>query len=199
MLFTGSSASKVYLGSTAVSAVYLGSTLIYKSTPELTTFSTAGAFTYTIPTWCNTLDIICLGGGEAGGVAWLLGTGSGGKAGGWGSSTLTRGSNIPFSTATLAVTVGAGGTGSQGNWPAPGGDGQASTVSGTWGTVTGAGGAGGNSSNYNGGSPGTVTVAGQTYSGGVFPAAPGTGGGGGNPPGGPGGVGERGRVWIRAY
>lgn len=199
MLFTGSSAAKVYLGSTAVSAVYLGSTLIYKSAPELTTYSTAGTFTYTIPAWCTTLDIICLGGGEAGGVAWLLGTGSGGKAGGWGSSTLVRGTSIPFSTTTLAVTVGAGGNGSQGNYPAPGQDGQASTVSGTWGTVTGAGGAGGNSSNYNGGSPGTVTVAGQTYSGGVFPAAPGTGGGGGNPPGGPGGAGERGRVWIRAY
>jgi hypothetical protein len=197
MIITGSSASKVYLGSTAVSAVYLGSTLIYKTAPETTTFSTAGTFTYTIPTWCSTLDIICLGGGQAGGVGSLFITGQGGAAGSWASTTVSR-STSP-STATLSVVIGAAQVGMVGSqqWSNPGKPGLASTVTG-FGTVSGAGGTGGTGA-LNGGSPGNRVVNGVTYTGGVYPNAPGTGGGGGGLLGTAGGRGEIGRVWIRAY
>jgi hypothetical protein len=198
MLLTGSSASKVYLGSTAVSAVYLGTTAIYKSTPELTTYSTAGTFTYTIPSWCSYYDIVCLGGGQAGGVGSLLVTGQGGAAGSWYTTTVTRANFL--STTTLTVFIGAAQVGMVGTqqWNNPGKPGLAATVTGGFGTVSGAGGTGGNGG-LNGGSPGNRTLNGVTYTGGVYPNAPGTGGGGGGLLGGAGGQGEIGRVWIRAY
>jgi len=79
---------------------------------QLTTFSTAGAFTYTIPSWAHKLDVVALGGGGGGnaGGAGFNG-GGGGGAGTYSSKTLVRGVDLGFDKTTLSGWVGRGGTG----------------------------------------------------------------------------------------
>ena len=58
-------------------------------TPTLTTITTAGAYTYTIPTGCTKVDVILLGSG-AGGCGGGVGGNGGGSAGSFATATLTR-------------------------------------------------------------------------------------------------------------
>lgn len=182
--------------------------------PETTSFFAVGSFTYYIPTWCRYIDIIALGGGKGGqtGSGSLNQPGSGGLAGQWNGITLQRGVDIPWSEAQLTGTVGAGGAGGANSDNAAGGNGTASTVTASIGTLTAAGGTGTNSGSTrrDGLGPGNYIYLGTEYVGG---ALAGNSGQAGNPPGGGGaggnggvfgnrtrgGAGARGQVWMRAY
>lgn len=200
-----------------------GSAGITQYAPELTPFTNAGTFTYTIPSWMTTgdqFDIVILGAGGAGSSADFNVTGNGGYGGSWSAVTLTYGVDVPISTTTFSVSVGSGGLS-----PAPGGNpgyaGGGSSVSIVGyassplsaGGGAGASGIGGNSAGL---SPGNETFNGETYYGGgqqVSPAtgygpngySPGGGGSGGHggnaslPGGFPGGGGANGAVWVLAY
>jgi hypothetical protein len=197
--FSATSAALSYYG-VAVELVDL-KPYIPEANSLLTTFSTTGAFTYTIPEWCRKLDLILLGGGEAG-TDGTLGNGSGGQAGTWVTTTVIRGEDIPIATTTITGTVGAGGTGN-------GGNGVASTAV-FLGAATSFSAAGGSGNmglfDPNGQGAGTQVYNGQTYVGGAIRNvalgsagnAPGGGGQGGGLFG-SGGDGAAGRVWILAY
>lgn len=73
-------------------------------------YTTAGLWTYQIPSWVQSghlIDIVGIGGGVGG----LIGTGpaNGGGPGTWGGQTFTYGTDIPGGTTTLYVLVGGGG------------------------------------------------------------------------------------------
>jgi len=159
---------------------------------NLTSYSTNGSYTYTVPTGYTNLDIICLGAGGGGSSFW----GQGGNAGSFASSSLVYGTTLPLTTTTLAVTVGKGGK--DGSTA-----GTASKVTGTGiTTVTGAGGAGNGQTTNKGQAAGSLVLDGQTYQGGGQSLAngpglaPGGGGGGGAASDQPGADGE---VWFFAY
>lgn len=181
--------------------------------PETWSEYSHGSHTYSVPTWMvagNHFDIAVLGagqGGEGGGLTsgdW----GDGGAAGSWTLRTLTYGTDIPTSTKTFSVTVGAGGTGGTPN--AAGASGGSSTV-----TITGYGSspitaAGGSSAegldgSWVGASPGNQTINDTYYGGGTQNSesspgqSPGGGGGGGHGFAGSGGNGADAAVFIRAY
>lgn len=168
---------------------------------EATTIITASA-TFTIPVWAYWLDLIAVGGGAGGqGAGWVI-NGTGGKAGSWAAVRLVRGVDIPWTTVSLSVVVGAGGTlGAGGASPSSGGPGGASAVTGY---LTAAGGANSAGTGQQFGlSPGNYTFQGVTYVGGAesngIPANyPGSGGKGGTAFSGNGGAGGRGQVWVRA-
>lgn len=175
----------------------LTATMAFPSmSPDITPVDNTGSFT--ILYWCNRIDLVALGGGEAGTDGTFV-TNPGGAAGSYSSVTLVRGTDIPWSTAALSITVGAGGASS-------GADGGSSSVSATgMTTLTAAGGSGNNGIGGSGASPGDHTFNGQTYTGGASQPtrgqpgnAPGGGGGGGNVFG-AGGLGAKGRVWVRSY
>lgn len=167
---------------------------------EPATFDVAGGYTYNIPSWCTHIDVILLGGGEAGtGIGF--GNGSGGQAGNWAVATLVRGNDIPWGVTSITGTVGAGGTGNGG----PGAD-TTATFSGG-GTYTGTGGTGNMGAvNPGGEAAGSQTYNDQSYVGGGGQGslgnagvAPGGGGAGGGFGAGVGGVGARGQAWFYAY
>jgi hypothetical protein len=118
----------------------VSSTLPFTLTPTLQSFTGSG--TFTIPTGVTAVKVTLVGGGGAGGGSTAANNGGGGGAGGIAVkflSSLTPGN-------TIAVTVGAGGTGVS---AAGGNNGSASTIaSGTQviTTVTANGGSGGSSS-----------------------------------------------------
>jgi hypothetical protein len=112
---------------------------------DSTPYSGAGTHSYPIPYWCDTIDLVLLGAG-GGGTYAEFNPGDGGGAGGWKAITIQRGSDIPWATTTITITVGQGGTGGSLATPTggTGGDTTASwdTSSGTT-TETAHGGAGG--------------------------------------------------------
>jgi hypothetical protein len=112
--------------------------------PKQTPFTEPGTVDYPIPYWCDTIDLILLGAG-GGGLYSDFNVRSGGGAGSWRVVTVQRGSDIPWATTTITVTVGQGGVGGSGSAPdaAPGGDTSASwdTSSGMTTTETASGGA----------------------------------------------------------
>ncbi|ALF00559.1 minor tail protein [Mycobacterium phage Bricole] len=178
------------------------------------TFSTAGAYTFTIPVWCRYIDVILLGAGGGGRGMMLIGTwGEGGWGGNWSVTTLERGVHIPWTARTITGAVGAGGSGSSaGLSPARGATGGSTTAStdGWSGTATGGiGGQNAVSPNGRAVNPRTQTVSGQTYTGGdeVTPgalsgttgAAPGGGGSAAITTGVRGGAGARGQAWFYCY
>jgi hypothetical protein len=71
-------------------------------------YTTAGTYTYQIPHWCTAIDVILLGAG-GGGTYGGINNGVGGGAGSWKTATLERGSDIPWATTTISITVGQGG------------------------------------------------------------------------------------------
>jgi hypothetical protein len=187
-------------------------------------FSTAGAFTYTIPTEFmatgNQIDIIALGGGGGGQAGFALDDGVGAGAGSFEATTITIGVDIPLSTTTISGVVGAGGSPGEAE-DANGSAGSASTVTatGSFAGLSAAGGAGGSSvegtdggGSVTGASPGTETFGGNQFVGG---AAQESASGAGNAPGGggagglgdvdfvgladPGGHGATGAVWFVAH
>ncbi|QKY78824.1 minor tail protein [Mycobacterium phage KingCyrus] len=174
------------------------------------TFTTA-IFTYTIPRWCNYIDVILLGGGGGGGGgASTTQSGAGGGPGSWLTVTLERGVHIPFSLVSFVGQLGTGGTGANGGiTPTTGGNGNPTVIPSL--SLSAAGGIGSASSNQDGMSPGTKTYNGVTYTGGAAVTSgngtngnpPGGGARGGNNgifiPGSKGGNGGLGQAWFRAY
>ncbi len=199
-----SAALKLHLLSSTDSGVGVDSaTAVYSYVaPATTSYTTAGAFTYTIPQWCTHIDILALGGGGGGqGGGWVLAN-QGGLGGLWAWTTIQRGVDIPWSTSSLSGTVGTAGNGSSTSAsPSAGGAGGTTsvTIPGNA-TLTGSGGSGGNGnatgiSNQRGGparggNTGSenkdVLLNGVTYTGGAEQTssangnAPGGGGPGGN-------------------
>lgn len=193
-------------------------------TPTTTTYTT-GPWSYTIPDWCNKIDVVLIGGGKGGaggsGTAPAGVDGQGGSAGSWATAVWYRGSDFPWSATTITGTVGTGGTGGQGigtGAGGAGGNGTNSTATCGSASLTGAGattttGTSGAGTLSNGGAPGNVTVSGVTYTGGTGGVAqlPGPSGSGTAPGAGGaggwrwllgsynGGAGAAGQVWLRAY
>lgn len=183
--------------------------------PQETYFGMSGVYDYQVPPWANHIDVICLGGGGAGGsgTGTFANAGSGGNAGAWGLARIFV-SDLP--SRDLRVTVGNRGLASTAA-DTKGGNGQPSVVrdahSGQGIGIQGGGGiggGGGTSAGTNGGSPGSRSYQGKTYSGGAGGAyADSRHGGNGSPPGGGGGGffgnywrgghGANGGVWITAY
>ncbi|ASW31265.1 hypothetical protein SEA_FRED313_5 [Mycobacterium phage Fred313] len=205
------------VGTQTPSRIFLGNDQVWPEFTEVRQqFSTAGAYTFNIPAGCLYIDVILLGGGGGGRSMPLAGVGGeGGRAGTWSTYTLRRGVDIPWSTAQITGTVGAGGAGGAAAVGAnPGKPGGATTATATGvGTLSAAGGAGGgNAFDPNGQGAGSRTVNGVLYQGGAERASVGTGLAG-NPPGGggtasqvslfiigtAGGNGAPGSAWFRAY
>ncbi|AMW64111.1 minor tail protein [Mycobacterium phage EvilGenius] len=113
------------------------------------TFTTA-IFTYTIPRWCNYIDVILLGGGGGGGGgASTTQSGAGGGPGSWLTVTLERGVHIPFSLVSFVGQLGTGGTGANGGiTPTTGGNGNPTVIPSL--SLSAAGGIGSASSNQDG-------------------------------------------------
>lgn len=144
-------------------------TMVPPTVSVLNVQSTSGAWSYAVPSWVNSVDLIGLAGGGGGGNAGGFNYGGGGSAGGWVTRTLVRG--VDFTGAiTITGTVGAGGSaGTAGN----------NTVINipVIGTITATGGARGSNSNNggSGSSSGDTTFDGYTYPGGIG-GSPGTSG-----------------------
>jgi len=170
--------------------------------PASTEYPLAGNYTYDIPYWCIYIDLILLGGG--GGGANAIGgviPGAGGQAGFWTTTTVQRGPDIPFTTTSIAITVGPGGAGAVNGAPTTAtatGMAPQTAIGGTQGAGT---------NGTTGDSPGNQIYNGVTYTGGAAqntPGAPGNtpggGGGGANPlAGAPNpGAGGHGAAWVVA-
>jgi hypothetical protein len=177
--------------------------------PTTLSYTTSGAHTYLIPDWLkygDLIDVLVLSGAGGGSSSIFGATGQGGNPGTWQVRTLTYGIDIPISTTSLTVNVGAGGAGGSGAGN-PGSAGGASTVTGTGvTTITAAGGTGGGAGGVaTGRGPGNQTLHTETYVGGgdqVSPSAPGNAPGGGGAGGAPfsdGATGAVGAVWLAAY
>lgn len=164
--------------------------------------TTAGSWSYAVPSWANSVDLDAMGGGGSGGQSSGFNYSGGGSGGAYGSRTLVRG--VDFSGAlTLTGTVGAAGSNSAGGATTI-------TIPGV-GTVTGTGGAkGANNSNSGTGSSTPDT----TFNGFVYPGntggTPGSGSAAGSAPGSGGGgavtsgtatngaSGRAGAIYVRA-
>ena len=170
--------------------------------------TTAGNWSFTVPSWLRTgdkVDVILLGGGRGGTQGVSNSSRPGGNAGAFASTTLIVGTHISVGQ-TIGGVIGAGGAINGGN------GGNTTLTSG--GSLSAAGATANNGVNgSNGNSPGTYTLNGKSYTGGVggtgassaagtAGTAPGAGGGGGGSlffVGQNGGAGAQGGVWIRAY
>jgi hypothetical protein len=174
-------------------------------------YTSHGTATYLVPSWVvsgNHFDIVLLGAG-GGATDDYQGQTLGGAAGQWTTITLTYGTDIPVSTTSFTVLVGAGGRGASGSSPGNGGS-STVTIAGYSGSpLTAAGGAGGASNDYHGIGPGNKMFNSNTYFGGAdensFDSTGNAPGGGGSANGGfhlgftLGGSGADGAVWITAY
>lgn len=180
----------------------------------VTRFNFPGEFSYSIPSWCERIDIVVApagGGGEGGGI--LL-TGTGGNVGNWVSRTIIRGVDIPWNTFNIVGLVGAGGAGGHGiEWHGvtsgvdgkPGG--LTTVVASGMTTISAPGGTGGGAGFGEWGrSLDDYTFNGRVYPGGnqaVIPGShgnqPGGGGAGGWPLDGKGGDGGDAQISFRAY
>jgi hypothetical protein len=158
-------------------------------TEDPKTYGTTGTYTYPIPYWCTTIDLILLGAGGGGGYG--ANDEAGGAAGGWDTKTLQRGSDIPWEATTITVTVGQGGAGGSLSAPqgGPGGDTTASwdsasgptTKTATGGPAAGASGISGEGPSPSSESIGTASLAAgaQQSTEGADGNGPGGGGAGG--------------------
>jgi hypothetical protein len=161
--------------------------------PDTKEYDGAGTYSYSIPYWCDTIDLLLLGAG-GGGTYPELTPSAGGGAGSWKAVTVQRGSDIPWATTAISITVGQGGAGGSLATPTggPGGDTTASwdTSPGTTTETASGGGGGANSSDPTGESPNPSanSVGDATLSAGSEQP---TTGAVGNPPGG-GGAGSDG-------
>jgi Concanavalin A-like lectin/glucanases superfamily len=154
--------------------------------PTTTKITTLGANTYDIPYWCTFIDLILVGGGGGGSYSSFA-NGVGGAGGQLVGQTFQRGNQIPWTTTTIAVTVGSGGTAGTGTVGPTAGGHTTATWTGKAGMPLTAGGGGAMASPMGqtgtGTSPGSVTVNSTSYSGGANQT---TAGGPGNAPGGAG-------------
>ena len=177
--------------------------------PQTTEYGTAGTYTYHVPSWAavagNKFDIIVLGGGGGGNQSFFGAAELGGAGGSWSTVTLTYGADIPLTTTTFSVTVGASGGAGIENGANPTNGGNSSVTITGYGTITGSGGTAGGTRSQVGASPGNESFDSVQYFGGTPQSSA---GGGGNAPGGggagatnfgSGGGGAPGAVWIMAY
>lgn len=113
---TGSVTASQYTGSNfgRNSPTFIGLASSASFTQVIT--STITAANFSPPTWCQFINVICIGGGGGGGAGspfhgtkWK--TGGGGGAGGAISMNRYRRSELVFAGASLQVTVGGGGSG----------------------------------------------------------------------------------------
>lgn len=150
--------------------------------PEDATYSTPGAWAWTMPSWCRVgdlVDLIMYGGGRGGTKGTSLGGSNGGAAGAITSTTLEIGTDIALG-ASLAGQVGSAGAANAGN----GGNTTCTTLGLT------AAGATTESGASNGASPGNRTQGTRTVTGGTGGSGSSTGTGGtGTQPGAGGGGG----------
>lgn len=203
--FIGTLAAQVRAALAALSGTYTA-----PHAPEVTPYTTTGAFSYPIPDWCNFVDRIVLGGGGGGGGASFAFTpAQGGDAGAFAWDTLQRGVDFSYTETAITGTVGTGG--SAGTGAGSGGNGGNSTATINGNTITGTGGTGrGGSGTQNGdavtsgnaNSGKDVSLNGQTYAGGATSTGttanvPGAGGRGGSAFSN-GNAGARGQVWFCA-
>jgi hypothetical protein len=150
--------------------------------PVVTEYAKAGTYVYTIPSWMAAgyyIDIVCLGAGGGGGMytdsepaPGYYQYGYGGRAGSYANITLVYGVDIPVTTNTISVTVGAGGAGGSGavGTPAAGGASSVTITGYGGGPISGAGGgAGGYTGNQYNGAPGGYAAWSQTYTGQATP------------------------------
>lgn len=90
----------------------LSATATFPTTsPATTTYTTAGSYTYSIPYWCNSFDVVCLGaggGGNGGGAGYV--NGGGGGEGSYSVKTYIRGTDVPWTQTSLSGVVGAAGS-----------------------------------------------------------------------------------------
>jgi hypothetical protein len=179
----------------------------------ITTYSTPGNHTYSIPGWATRIDIIVIGGG-GGGINAPISTGYGGGAGLWAGRTIIK-SQLPANTITLPVAVGSGASNADYSlFPSAYGFGgnTVCTVPGTGessGTLTGAGGKTGNNqvavgATLVGSGAQNFPFGNNTYTGSLNQTSPGAkgnapGGGGAGGSSGPGGSGGDGAAFFYAY
>jgi hypothetical protein len=203
-----------------------GSAGVSMHSPVTQEFTTPGTDTYEVPGFMvagDFFDIVMVPDGGSGGKPAIPTSGEdvfggGGQAGTWTAITLQYGVDIPTTTTSFTVNVGAGGASVGGSVATPGESGSGCSVVITGhGTISAAGGAGGSdtglpssSTHIDGGSPGVETFNGATYNGGGVQSsiatagvAPGGGGSGGisiSPDDtAPSGAGAPGAVFITAY
>ena len=191
-------------------------TASFTDKPDVAQSLTANG-TVTIPVWCRYIDAIAVGGGGGGNSGNNTGSaGNGGNGGVWAWRTYERGVDVPWTAASIAVAVGAGG-GSRTNGTAstvtPSGVAAMSAAGGTWNDSRGGDRDGqppsGGNSGLQSGIYRDVVLNGVTYSGGSWsnsdtanvPGAGGRGGGGSVFPLSPGSgkTGARGQVWLRFW
>jgi hypothetical protein len=187
--------------------------------PETTPFTMGGGtYPWPIPDWCNFIDLFLLGAGGGGAAGVALANGDGGLGGQWNTVTIDRSSDLPETTKTITITIGAGGKcgagekgGAGGKGGAPGTDGGPTTAAAaampTQTALGGGAGANSGSSTGKGPSPASTT---DSNTGETFPAGgdqttlggPGNpfggGGGGGLIIEGSGGDGADGAAWVVA-
>ena len=216
----GSEGTKAVAVTTPGGTISTATTYYNIHSPATTIYMTVGSGNYTIPAWCNKIDVIVVGsggGGNGGGAGFN--NGGGGGAGTFSASTIIRGTDINWTYPTLSYSIGAVGAGAP-NATGPGTNGSATTAASEVPNkaISGAGGVGGKGQGTQqaGYAPGGYTFNGVTYNGGsggsgglgspYTAAGAGTGGGGGGGGGGilvglgtPGGAGGPGIVWFRAY
>ncbi|AXH46776.1 hypothetical protein SEA_ACOLYTE_32 [Mycobacterium phage Acolyte] len=212
ILLGGTNIANLSLGTTPILRVSLGTDLIWPAfIPVPTQITTAGAYTYNIPSGCSFIDVILLSAGGGGmGMGFATAWGEGGYPGNWLAFTLRRGIDIPMGTLAITGTVGAGGAaGAGGLGGGPGGNGGNTTAVATGMTTrTAIGGLGGTARNlaFGGRAAGDQVWNNRTYTGGGLQAGP---SGAGLPPGGggagatvsviAGGAGAIGSAWFYAY
>jgi hypothetical protein len=179
----------------------------------VTTYSTPGSHTYSIPGWATRIDVVVIGGG-GGGINASISTGFGGGAGLWQGRTIIR-SQLPTNTITLPITVGSGASSANFSiFPSAYGFGgnTVCAVPGTGassGTLTGEGGKTGNNqvtigATLVGSGAQDFSFGKNTYTGSLNQNSPGArgnapGGGGAGGSSGPGGSGGDGAAFFYAY
>lgn len=103
-------AGALLIGETDVSCVFYQGEVVWKKNSTQYVFTESGSID--IPTYAVFVDLVLVGGGASGrtGNGASGSPGIGGKAGQWVGVTLERGVELPWSTKSMMVTVGAGGT-----------------------------------------------------------------------------------------
>ena len=89
----------------------IGSIAFTYHNPEVTSFTTAGGYTYRIPVWSRMIECVMLGGGASGqtGNGGNNTAGKGGKVAAWGTLAFERGVSIPWDFLDISAVVGPGG------------------------------------------------------------------------------------------
>lgn len=136
-------------------------------TPQITSYTAAGTYTFTLPSGATRLSVTCIGGGGGGGAGRQGAAGSvcagGGGGGGGGITSITLPTSILTSSVTVTVGTGGNGASAQASTDTNGatGTGGGTTSFGTYlRAAGGAAGAGGGTANAAGGAGGSALSSG---------------------------------------